>query len=243
MRIAFISDIHGNYEALISVLDHIKGDKVDAYICVGDIVGYGANPNECIKLVQELDCLSVVAGNHDYAAVNLTNLTYFNPIAYRAILWTQEILLEKNKKYLENLSLQYSADNYRVVHSSPHNPQEWNYILSLEEAENSFCYFIEQICFIGHSHVPFFVEKDGNNPSKLIAEDIIEIKEGCRYLINVGSVGQPRDNDPRSAFVIYDLEEKKIFLKRVEYNIAQAQEKILRAGLPAQLAWRLEKGR
>lgn len=243
MRIAFISDIHGNYEALLSVIDHIKNDKVDAYICVGDIVGYGANPNECIELVQELNCLCVVAGNHDYAAVNLTDLTYFNPIAYRAILWTQKMLEEKNKKYLETLSLQYSADNYLVVHSSPHNPQDWNYILSLEEAENSFHYFKEQICFIGHSHVPFFVEKAGDNHSKLITEDIIEIKEGCRYLVNVGSVGQPRDNDPRCAFVIYDLEEKKILLKRVEYNIAQAQEKILRAGLPAQLAWRLEKGR
>lgn len=240
-RFAIISDIHGNLEALESVLSSIKNDNVDKIICCGDIVGYGASPNECIDLILKELKISTIVGNHDYAAVNRTNIQFFNEVAKQAIIWTQKNLTEENKNLLQILPMTISEDSILFVHSSPKNPEEWNYILTMGEARLNFEYFNERISFIGHSHQPFIIEAEGKNlscPSSLN----ISINPDRRYLINVGSVGQPRDRNPMAAYAICDLNKMSLKIKRVDYNIEHAQSKIIKAGIPRELADRLAIG-
>lgn len=241
MRIAIFSDIHGNLEALQSVLKYIEEAGITNYICGGDMVGYGANPNECVDIVAALDC-PVVMGNHDHAALGLTDITYFNPTARSALLWTREILTEERSRFLKSLELIYQANNLFLVHASPHHPEQWEYILSLESAETNFGYFKEQICFIGHSHQPFFVMLTPERNVELITENPLHIQENFRYIINVGSVGQPRDGNANSSLAILDTKEKTVSLIRIPYDIEKAQEKIINAGLPHSLAHRLANG-
>jgi len=241
MRIAIFSDIHGNLEALSAVLKYLEEDGITNYICGGDVVGYGANPNECLDTVAALDC-PVIMGNHDHAALGLTDITYFNPTARAALLWTRETLTLERKKFLKQLEFTYQADNMFLVHASPRHPDQWEYILSLEAAEINFKYFTEQVCFIGHSHQPFFVGIAGNEQIELITENPLSLKKDCRYIINIGSVGQPRDGNPNSAIVIFDTDALTISLIRIPYDIKKAQTKIIDAGLPHSLAQRLENG-
>lgn len=240
-RFAIISDIHGNLEALNSVLSHIDKENVELIFCCGDIVGYGANPNECVDIIIKERKIPTIAGNHDHAAIDRTNIQYFNEVARRAILWTQMHLTQENKQIIEHLPLTISNDSAFFVHSSPKNPEEWNYILTMGEARLNFEYFKEQFCFVGHSHQPFIIESDGKNlscPSSLK----IHILPNKRYLINVGSVGQPRDRNPRAVYSICDPQDNLLQIKRVDYDIELAQIKIIDAGIPKELADRLAIG-
>lgn len=241
-RVGIISDIHGNYHALQAVLEELEQENVDQIVCCGDVVGYGARPNECVEIMRSME-IPTIAGNHDHAALLLTDISNFNEIARQAVLWTKKVLTEENMEFLRNLplTLRDSANNVFYVHASPKEPGEWNYILTMGEARMNFNYFNEQICFIGHSHQPFIIENDEGNLACPTRPEI-EIHEGRRYLINVGSVGQPRDHNWRACYVVCDFEERRLEIKRCEYDLAACQAAIHAAGLPRELAERLGHG-
>lgn len=241
-KIAIISDLHGNYHALQAVMERVDEENCDLVICTGDIVGYGARPNECADEIRRRNIPSI-AGNHDHASLLLTDISNFNDIAKAAVIWTKEVLSEENSAFLRQLPLTIKdqANNIFFVHASPKDPGEWNYILTMGEARINFHYFTEQICFIGHSHQPFIIENDSSNlacPSK----PEIELREGMRYLVNVGSVGQPRDHNPEPCYVICDLENRRLSIRRTKYDLEGAQKAIIEAGLPRELADRLAHG-
>lgn len=242
MLVGIFSDVHGNLEALDAVLKRLKSLKVSYYLCLGDLVGYGANPNECVERVKELPGI-VVAGNHDWAAIGKTSIEYFNPVAKEAILWTREQLKNKTKDFLFSLPLKATYKPFLLVHSVPSEPDSWRYIFTVEEAMSEFDYFSTQVCLVGHSHQPLLIELDRNESPAPLEKKKIEFRPLYRYLINVGSVGQPRDSDPRACFATFDTEKRIFQLYRIDYNIKGAQEKILKAGLPPFLAERLEWGR
>ncbi len=241
MKIALISDVHGNVEALQSVIATFAHYGVEQVIFLGDIVGYGANPNECIELLRGMSDCSI-AGNHDYAAVGKTDITYFNPHAREAILWTAEVLSTDNKRFLAALPLMASRQSSIMVHSAPRHPELWDYIISPSDARTNFGNFSQQLCFIGHSHHPgiFMLDRSGGLCYKEATS--VTIEANTRYIINVGSVGQPRDGNPLAAYGLYDTQAREYRLIRVAYNIARAQEKILAAGLPRFLAERIAAG-
>ncbi|MCD5397871.1 metallophosphatase family protein [candidate division NPL-UPA2 bacterium] len=239
MRYGLFSDIHGNLEALQAVLDALRKEDIDNYICLGDIVGYGANPRECLELIEDLNPVAI-AGNHDYAAVKLTNINYFNSDAKEAILWTQNQLKEKEKKFLNALRLVHNFPDFTIVHATLKAPEEWRYILSTYEAKESFQLLTVPLLFTGHSHVPIVFE--GNARYRYDFRKTVNLEEGRKYIINIGSVGQPRDGDPRASFALYDTESRLVEVKRVEYNIPETMKKIIEAGLPRMLAWRLSQG-
>ncbi|HTK81107.1 MAG TPA: metallophosphoesterase family protein [Bacteroidota bacterium] len=233
MRIAIISDIHSNIEALETSLRAIEKQRVDEVVCLGDIIGYGANPNECIELVRKTTS-HVLLGNHDEAAIDLSRTEYFNPFARIAAEWTNKQLSDENAAYVGELKFILERNGLMFVHSSPYEPEEWHYILSPVDAQFNFAYFTAPICFVGHSHVP-----------GIFCEDIwtLEVVPGKKFIVNVGSIGQPRDNDWRSSFGIFDTEKWTYENIRLEYDVNTAAEKIRKAGLPKALADRLLVGR
>lgn len=239
-RIAIFSDIHGNLHALKAILEEVEKLKVDRYYCCGDIVGYGANPNECVEILREKGC-PVVAGNHDHAVLLKTDMSYFNEVAKAAVLWTKDVLKKENEEFIDSLPMTYEDGDFFFVHASPKNPEEWNYILTMGDARLTFQFFNKRFCFIGHSHQPFVIENENNSlycPSKL---DIV-LADSKRYLVNVGSVGQPRDRNPLASYVYCDLDEKVLKVNRIEYDLKGAQKAIINAGLPKELAERLNHG-
>ncbi len=242
MRYGIISDIHGNLEALGAVLEEIQKHKIDQLICLGDIVGYGANPNECIELVRQ-NCQVVLAGNHDYAALKKVDTSNFNNYAQDAIGWTIGNLKPESNAFLETLKVFHKVDQVYFVHSTPMDPTEWNYILSTFDAYQSFQEFQEQICFIGHSHVPIIFMNRQRHRYDILEKKELHIDQKNRYIINVGSVGQPRDLDSRAAYGIFDDELRTFTLYRVEYDIEKTQAKMRAAGLPEFLIVRLQLGK
>ena len=190
MRLALISDIHANLEALEATVESLRKSGVEQFICLGDIVGYGPNPNECVDLIRSLECPTVM-GNHDYVAVGKGDISYFNVSAKSAILWTREQLSKENLEFLSSLPFTHKQDNLIAVHSTPVNPEQWNYILTMDAALNSMSQFEEQICFIGHSHAPFFLSVDPSGEGRLVRESPLQMKKENRYLVNVGSVDSP----------------------------------------------------
>lgn len=241
MRYAIISDIHGNLEALQSVLAEIKKKDVDSILCLGDMVGYGPNPNECIDLIKE-QAEVILAGNHDYAPLGKIELSYFNQWARIAIEWTSENLNPASIDFLKSLPLQKEVDGFTIVHATPLEPDEWNYIISLGDAAKNFPEFKGQICFIGHSHVPMVVSVDEERNYCVLTDNPLKIHQKIRYIINVGSVGQPRDSNPMASFAILDTADNVYELLRVPYDIAKTQKKIRENKLPEMLAARLEVG-
>lgn len=242
MKAAVISDIHSNLEALQTVIKDVKKRRIKKILCLGDLVGYGADPNECVALCLKESDLTV-AGNHDWAALNRTDINTFNPVAAEAIRWTQQQLNDKNAKILNKLQLSEKIDDLVLVHASPRNPEEWHYMFSLEEYKKQFAFFNKQICFVGHSHMPGAAFQDANGYTDSVRDNPFPLIDSRRYIINVGSVGQPRDLDPRACYVIYDGNRRTIEFIRLEYNIPRAQQKVLDAGLPEVLADRLLVGR
>ncbi len=241
LLIAIYSDIHANLEALEAVLADIDTRNVDLRICLGDIVGYGASPNECVERVRA-DARICVAGNHDWAAVGRISSSNFNAFARTAIEWTREVLSAESKEYLNALPLSVGMDHSFLVHASPKNPERWAYLATLEQATEAFAYFESRFCFVGHTHVPFTIlmEKDGL-PYYMGAE--VAIKRKQRALVNIGSVGQPRDRDPRSSYALLQPEKNIINICRVAYDIEKAQRKMKRVHLPEYLITRLSIGR
>ncbi len=241
MHTAILSDIHANLEALDAVCRVGDERRIDSWVCLGDIVGYGADPGLCIARTRALTD-QVVLGNHDAAATNLLNLQYFNKYARAAALWTAARLSQDERDYLANLPLSRERPEAFYVHAEPRNPGGWGYVNSHSDARAALEAVSTQLCFIGHSHQPFIYVHNGFNLAPIKASGPVEIKAGQRYLVNIGSIGQPRDGDARSCFLIWDQGVGTLELVRVEYDIPAAQKKIIDAGLPPFLAQRLELG-
>ena len=259
MKYAIISDIHSNLEALNAVLEKAYSEGVDKFICGGDIVGYNANPIECLEIIQSLDLAAVVKGNHDDYAATEEELTGFNPIAKSAILWTRQQLCVSHKNWLNNLDMTYidNDQHFTVVHATLDSPASWGYIIDEYQAKDSFAYQTTQFCFCGHSHLPvlFKTEFSVGFSSKDVeeipgwsmflppeTEMTVSSDFGSKFLVNIGSVGQPRNGDPRASFVIYDVEKRNIKRLCVEYDIPATQYKVRKAGLPERIAERLQYG-
>ena len=241
MRWAIISDIHANLQALEAVLRKADEAGWDRMICLGDVVGYGANPNECMELVAAR-CELTIMGNHDAAAVDLADTSRFNNAARRATDWTAATLSREHRRYLHQLPYHAAFDGFEIVHSTPDDPPGWHYLMTEFDAVALFGSFEAQVLFYGHTHVPAaFVRDDRGGVSSLETESF-SLEPGSRYIVNVGSVGQPRDGDPRAAFGVYDDGAGKVEFYRVDYDIQLAQKRIRDAGLPEILATRLSHG-
>ncbi len=239
MKIAVISDIHANLAALRTVIDFLHAESITAIACLGDVVGYGPFPNECVDLVRR-HCLLTVAGNHDYAALERLDATAFNRYAREAIQWTRLELNQDSRRFLAALPLIVSQDQICYVHSSPREPHDWNYVFSGSTARECFHYFEERLCFIGHSHIPVvFSQQQG---ATLGTKVPLSLRED-RYIINVGSVGQPRDGDPRACLAVYDPEQALLTYHRLNYPIKETQAEMRRKKMPEFLISRLEIGR
>ncbi len=240
MKYAVIADIHANLEALEVVLQDSKEQKCTHYCCVGDVVGYNANPRECLALVRELN-MPCVKGNHDEYCSSEETLEGFNPHAAEAVNWTRKQLGESDKQWLRELKYVRLVASFSMVHATLDGPQRWGYVFDKLAAAASFTYQNTPVCFFGHTHVPVAFIRDsvvrGGTYSKF------KVEPGRKYFVNVGSVGQPRDGNPQAAYVIYDMDEGSIELRRLNYNIANAQAKIRAAGLPDRLADRLALGK
>jgi predicted phosphodiesterase len=239
MRIALLGDIHANLEALEAVLADAARQGVTDYVCLGDVVGYNADPAACLELIRKMDC-PTVKGNHDHDASGSHSLENMNPLAASALEWTRRQLSAEQRQWLSRLRMVRQVTDFTVVHSTLDQPANWNYVSNRFEAMSSFSYQFTQLCFHGHTHVPRIFMKTDRVVE--IMEHSVAIEPQAKYFINVGSVGQPRDGDWRACYAIYDLHSQTLGLRRVEYDIAQAQQKILAAGLPKLLAERLLEG-
>jgi diadenosine tetraphosphatase ApaH/serine/threonine PP2A family protein phosphatase len=214
------------------VLAEIEHRHIEDVVCLGDIVGYGPWPNECVRLIRD-SCSIVVQGNHDSGATNGTPEEYFNLRAVLALRWTRSVLIPDNHSYLAGLPLTAWRGNATFVHATPHDPGAWRYLYSLSHTTSQFAAFRTRVCFIGHTHEPLVFGEEG----------LVErVEKTGRYIINVGSVGQPRDANPHAAFGVFDEESGEYELVRVPYPVDQTADAILAAGLPGALANRLFNG-
>lgn len=238
MKLAVVSDIHGNLEALDVVLADIAATGVEAIACLGDFVGYGGAPNECIERLRPLIDVAVV-GNHDLAACGRIRLGDFNTDAATAARWTEQQLSEAHRAWLASLPLEAGWRGAHLVHASPLEPGTWHYVLSPQDAEEEMDACHEPMCFIGHSHFPGTFTHDGHRV-RYTREPDVPIAPAQRYLVNVASVGQPRDGDPRTGWLLW--EDERIRHVRLEYDVEAAMRRIRDAGLPAFLAERLQWG-
>jgi predicted phosphodiesterase len=243
MKYAIFSDVHSNLEALSAVLGYFKKKKANSYICCGDITGYGPNPNECIQEVSSLPGLSIVTGNHDAASCGIKDIEWFNEYARAAILWTENQLTGNNRKYISRLPEKFTVRNMTVVHGSPRSPID-EYLLAVTQTRENMEYFDTQICLVGHSHIPFVFSKNKEDDNfRIITDDkTIKIDPDTKYIINVGSVGQPRDENPLACCVFYDTDIEEIKFYRLEYDIKTTQEKMVSHHLPSYLIERLTYG-
>ena len=236
MKSGIISDVHSNLEALTAVLSRLDESGIDRIVCLGDIVGYGADPVECLELIAE-KCEIVLAGNHDYAVGGKHSVSGFSPDAAEAVTWTQDAISGSWEVYLSSLPLIYEEEGIVYVHASPHKPEQWSYIVSRQAAISEFRYFKKSAAFVGHSHIVGIYCHDGDTFDAEVSLD-----EKKRYIINVGSVGQPRDGNPAASYAVYDYDTKRISIERVEYDYKSAAKKISEVGLPNYLGSRLALG-
>jgi len=236
MRYGILSDIHGNLEALTACLSYLR-DKADFYLCLGDIVGYGPNPNECIEELKKIDRLIVIAGNHDLAVIGNRDIALFNPDLLPSIEWTNQILTEDNKKYIAGLKWKIEREKITAVHASPRDPIN-EYLFDTFAMKENLDFFSTEICFVGHTHIPSYYRLD--KAVHLVGDIDIDIQD--KSIINVGSVGQPRDRDNRASCGIYNQEKAKVSIKRIEYDFIKTQSDMIKAGLPDFLIQRLAGG-
>lgn len=242
MRVLIISDIHANFTAFETVLKDAKGDW-DYVWCLGDVVGYGPDPNECVEKLQELPHLCL-AGNHDWAALNRLDIRTFNPDARRAVDWTRDTLTDENTRWLEALPTTFVIGEYTLVHASPREPI-WEYILDTNTAAMNFPHFETPYCLVGHTHQPVIYELPSDNHEPNTVKPAYRQQRqlnGRRQIINPGSVGQPRDADPRAAYAILDFDNNIWEYRRVDYDIAAVQNRMRVAHMPERLIARLEYG-
>ena len=262
-RYAILSDIHSNLEALNVVLDQCRALGITDYILLGDVVGYNANPRECIDLVRSLNLVARIRGNHDdYAVAGNIEESGFNSNAKKAVAWTRDQITEEDRRWLDSAEYEKKYPfNCTLVHATLDTPANWGYILDAFHAEDNFSYQKTNICFCGHSHVPVaFVKKQLTAPGQRAIEKInlwsgtdeddynaadvltVDYRKNNKYLFNVGSIGQPRNGDPRASFAVLDTDAMQVSRYRLPYDIATTQQKILAAGLPERLAERLQYG-
>ena len=240
MKYAVIADIHANLEALEVVLEDAQAQKVTHYCCVGDVVGYNANPKECLNLIRDM-AMPCVKGNHDEYCSTDESLEGFNPHAAEAVNWTRRQLSDVDRQWLRDMKYVRLVASFSMVHATLDGPQRWGYVFDKLAAAASFTYQNTSVCFFGHTHVPVAFIRDsvvrGGTYSKF------KVEPNRKYFVNVGSVGQSRDGVAKATYVIYDLDEPSIELRRLDYDIPKAQKKILEAGLPPRLADRLALGK
>ncbi|HEY4284727.1 MAG TPA: metallophosphoesterase family protein [Chthoniobacterales bacterium] len=240
MRFAIFSDVHSNLEALEAVLQDAEEHGATSHVCLGDVVGYNANPHECVQRLREMDC-PIVKGNHDEQASLAESSRDFNELAEHAIEWTRANLTTDDKDWLRDLRFQRQVRDFTIVHATLDTPAQWGYVFNNLDAAASFTYQHTAICFFGHTHVPMaFIRDDG---VRRLTFEQMSIETGRKYFINVGSTGQPRDGDWKAAYCIYDSEKNIVELHRVKYDLDASQKKIIKAGLPRLLAERLALGR
>jgi diadenosine tetraphosphatase ApaH/serine/threonine PP2A family protein phosphatase len=240
MRIAILSDLHANLEATEAVLADARERECTQYVCLGDVVGYNANPHECVEIVQKLEC-PVVKGNHDEQASLEESSRDFNPLAEMAINWTREQLTQADKEWLRRLPFTRQVRDFTIVHATLDTPERWDYVFNPLDAVPSFTNQHTTVCFFGHTHVAgAFVRDEG---VKRVKADQLMIEPTKKYFINTGSVGQPRDGDWRAAYCIFHTDKNVVEQRRVKYEVETAMEKIIKAGLPRLLAERLKLGR
>jgi predicted phosphodiesterase len=237
---AVISDVHSNLEALSAVLEALKKRAVSEIFFLGDAVGYGPDPAKCIEILSR-ECTVLLAGNHDWGVCRLTDVSFFNIYARAAIEWTRTVISNDHEEILRSLSViaKPQTETVTLAHSSPFEPDKWHYVISLADAAVNFRFFDTAICFIGHSHRPFIMERMPSGKIN-IYKDKISLKPDCRYIVNVGSVGQPRDGNSQAGYAVVSGD--SIRIERIGYDIEATQLKMKRSGLPYPLIERLSIG-
>lgn len=268
-KYAILSDIHSNGDALKVVLEKCRELAVDKYVSLGDIVGYNAEPELCMKLTRDLNFCSMVRGNHDdYVASGNTEMSGFNVNAKKAVIWTREHLDASERSYLSSIPFRsmVPAAAMTLVHATLDTPENWGYIFGIHDASGSFSYQLTRLCFCGHSHVPVAFDmlpasgptgraievigdwtsnrnRPENDTDFSVADELaVRCEVGHKYLFNIGSIGQPRNGDPRASFAVIDTSKNTVTRYRIPYDVAAAQNKIIDAGLPERLAMRLAAG-
>lgn len=239
LRYAILGDIHSNWEALSAVLDDAEREGVDTYVCVGDLVGYNPDPARCLDRLRGLACVSV-RGNHDHYCAGRAGKRALASHAAIAVDWTRRRLSREQIAYLGDLQMTARCGDFTVVHNTLHISADWEYVFTERDAEESMRNQLDAVCFHGHTHLPVVFEQTGRVVRRAYRK--LKLKSGRKYFINVGSVGQPRDRDPRAAYVIYDTAAAEIELRRIAYDVKVTQSKIREAGLPEWLAFRLGFG-
>ncbi|HPD18347.1 MAG: metallophosphoesterase family protein [Candidatus Goldbacteria bacterium] len=242
MRYAIISDIHSNLEALNSVLEFLQLNSVDKIICCGDIVGYGPDPKQCINKLRLLNNFSSVMGNHDAVIINKTDISNFNNEAKEAAKINKSMISKDEMDYINSLKTTLSENDALFVHGSPRDPIN-EYLFLLEKFNKVMSFFTEKICFVGHTHHPIVFESDGKDDNNFFQNiDVFKLKDNKRYIINVGSVGQPRDNNPQACVVFFDTKYLTVSFKRLSYDIEKTQIKMSKLNMPDKLIQRLSFG-
>lgn len=243
MKYAILGDVHANFDALETVVEHAMREGIKKFTCVGDVVGYGPEPSRCIALLKEIDA-KVVSGNHDWAVLEKLDVSDFNPVAKESVYWTQENITEIDRQFLNSLPLTYQTEDFVITHGTLHDPERFYYLQSPHDAELSFQEMIKRnqyLCVCGHSHVPvnfYYVDKDVHYDQ----EKKITIDPDIQTIVNVGSVGQPRDRNNKTGYACFDSESKQLTLFRIEYNYQKTMKKIEAASLPEYNAMRLING-
>ena len=237
MRYAIFSDVHSNLEAFQAVRLAYQNENIDHYLCLGDIVGYGTDYSQCIRLIKELKAVTV-AGNHEWGVCGKLPLESFTPLAKEAVAWTAKRLNPEELSFLGSLPLTHSLEDFVLAHSSLETPEEFYYLNNYDQAYNTFNLLRKTACFIGHTHKPgIFVQE--NALLSFCKAGTLRLEENKRYIINAGSVGQSRDGDWRASFAVYDSSSKTVEIKRIAYDVKTTQKKILACGLTEELALRL----
>jgi predicted phosphodiesterase len=236
-----MSDIHANLDALKAVSEALQSESIDHTICLGDIVGYGPEPAQCLEMVRRGHCC-LVAGNHDYAVTGKLDIETFNPLARESAEWTREQLSAEAMAYLDGLPLVSELDGFTIVHGSLHAPELFDYVQTLHDAYLALTSMDQALCFYGHSHVPVaFLQRE--TIAYQMGQQELRLGGVSKAIINAGSVGQPRDSDPRASFVVFDSEANVVSFKRVPYDVEATMRKIKESGLPRPLGERLRIGR
>jgi len=240
MKVALFGDIHANLEALETCLADAQQQGCDSYVCLGDVVGYNADPVACLERVRQMGC-PVVKGNHDEDAGGEHSLEMMNPVAAEALQWTRDQLTAEQREWLARLRMVRQVSDFTIVHSTLDQPNAWNYVTNKFDAMSNFSYQFTQVCFHGHTHVPRVFIRSARVQE--VKADSVAIEPGMKYFINAGSIGQPRDGDWRASYCIYDTDAQIVSFRRLEYDIHTTQRKIIEAGLPQVLADRIAEGR
>ncbi len=241
MRYAVMADIHSNIEALRAVLDVCKSERIDTYLCCGDLVGYSASPLECLETVRAMKMICV-AGNHDWAVSGKLDYDHFTDQGKAGVEYAQKVLGDEDKDWLSNLHLVQKNQDCFMTHGTLNDPQRFKYLRKENQVADITYLMDRALCFLGHTHAAnVYVDFGGN--AHMVHTDQVSVEANGKYVVNVGSVGQPRDGNPQAAFCIYDSTEKVIQIRRMSYDIKKAQEKIIAARLPRSSADRLRLGK